>query len=51
MTGYCENKATGTLTALTRIVPRILTLDGYEALFGNTPPGSPNRLTHIASAT
>ena len=36
----------GTAHCLTRIIPRILTLEGYERLVG-TAKGAPNRQTHL----
>jgi len=34
----------GSLHKLTRVIPRILTMNGLNRLFGCTPPGSPNRV-------
>ena len=38
----------GPTCMLTRVIPRILTLEGYEKMLGHTPRGSPNRLTQVS---
>ena len=38
----------GQICMLTRVIPRILTLEGCEKMLGHTPRGSPNRLTQVS---
>ena len=48
MMGWSLSPDGETMHLMTRILPRILTLQGYENLLGHTPEGSPNRITKVS---